>query len=192
MDARPSGQKGVRRTSMLALLVLVTASVATIECSFWEQLFGGGRAWLGPVCWFRLHACGTKAGKTSTVRHCDGHEVDGAATDINSQEDAQTDAPGPRMYSRAMRETELGNAFWRRTFDGEWGQKASGDAGAFDLDDAVEARYPGTDDWYCGSVKKYIGHSDWIVLWVDDVPDDDVQASVIKTKDMRQIFYSQQ
>ncbi|CAK9090218.1 unnamed protein product [Durusdinium trenchii] len=88
---------------------------------------------------------------------------------------------GPRMYYPEDRGTAKGGAFWGRSTEEQWGEFASGEAGSFDKDDLVEGKYPGTEDWYCAQVMKYIGQGDWIVMWVDDMPDDSAKASVLKT-----------
>lgn len=100
----------------------------------------------------------------------------------------EENASSPRMYYREMRSTEVGNAFWRQSTTEKWGEFASGDAGKFDKDDLVEALYPDSNnEWYCAQVMRYIGNSNWIVFWVDDMEEGMAQASVIKTKDMNHI-----
>eukprot|EP00913_Durusdinium_trenchii_P021119 g19844.t1 len=59
------------------------------------------------------------------------------------------------------RGTAKGGAFWGRSTEEQWGEFASGEAGSFDKDDLVEGKYPGTEDWYCAQVMKYIGQGDW-------------------------------
>mmetsp|Transcript_52632 Transcript_52632/g.94478 ORF Transcript_52632/g.94478 Transcript_52632/m.94478 type:complete len:153 (+) Transcript_52632:49-507(+) len=93
----------------------------------------------------------------------------------------------PRNYFQEMRATPAGNKFWARRTEEAWGEKASGDAGCFDKDDLVEAVYSGDGEWYCAQVMKYVGNSDWIVLWHDDMPDENLKASVVSTKDMKHI-----
>mmetsp|Transcript_73163 Transcript_73163/g.171608 ORF Transcript_73163/g.171608 Transcript_73163/m.171608 type:complete len:157 (-) Transcript_73163:206-676(-) len=101
--------------------------------------------------------------------------------------DAESEKNWPRMYFQEDRGTSLGKAFWGRSTDEKWGEFAEGDAGRFDKDDLVEAKYPGTDDWYCAQVMKYIGDSDWIIQWMDDMPDDSARASVVATTEMKHI-----
>ncbi|CAE8707301.1 unnamed protein product [Polarella glacialis] len=93
--------------------------------------------------------------------------------------------PAPTQYFKEMRSTEAGNAFWRQKYNGKWGEGAEGDAGVFDKDVLVEAKYD--DEWYCAQVSKYVGNSGWLVLWLDDLPDGSPQASVVETKDMKLI-----
>mmetsp|Transcript_39510 Transcript_39510/g.92926 ORF Transcript_39510/g.92926 Transcript_39510/m.92926 type:complete len:179 (+) Transcript_39510:76-612(+) len=101
----------------------------------------------------------------------------------------------PKHYYGHMQGTPLGGAFWRRKFDGQWGEYATGDAGKFDKDDLVEAMYD-DGEYYAGQVMKYVGNSEWIVLWLDDLSDDHYEdvpkASTIKTKDMRHLVYEPQ
>mmetsp|Transcript_60907 Transcript_60907/g.170320 ORF Transcript_60907/g.170320 Transcript_60907/m.170320 type:complete len:174 (-) Transcript_60907:124-645(-) len=92
----------------------------------------------------------------------------------------------PRMYYKEMQGTEVGNAFWRQRTTDKWGERAEGDAGQFDKDDLVEATYPGSEERYCAQVMRYVGNSDWIVLWYD-APEGSAQASVVKTKDMEHV-----
>jgi len=100
----------------------------------------------------------------------------------------EENSSSPRMYYREMRSTEVGNAFWRQSTTEKWGELASGDAGKFDKDDLVEALYPDSNNvWYCAQVVRYIGNSNWIVFWVDDMEEGTAQASVVKTKDMHHV-----
>jgi len=94
----------------------------------------------------------------------------------------------PTHYYREMRATPAGNAFWAQKSDVKWGEFETGDPGAFDKDDLVEAIYPGSDEWCSGQIMKYVGNSNWIVMWLDDVPEDGAQASVVKTKDIKHII----
>eukprot|EP00929_Paragymnodinium_shiwhaense_P089595 TRINITY_DN49750_c0_g1_i1.p1 TRINITY_DN49750_c0_g1~~TRINITY_DN49750_c0_g1_i1.p1 ORF type:complete len:169 (-),score=20.26 TRINITY_DN49750_c0_g1_i1:115-621(-) len=102
--------------------------------------------------------------------------------------------PPPRHYYQHMRGEPLGNAFWRQSTKDKWGEKAEGDAGQFDKDDMVEAQLTGSDDpgegeWYSAQVMKYIGNGDWVVMWIDDLPnyEESPKASVVHTSLMRHI-----
>ncbi|CAE7349332.1 unnamed protein product [Symbiodinium natans] len=101
--------------------------------------------------------------------------------------EAESEKNWPRMYYQENRGTPLGKAFWGRSTTEKWGEFAEGDPGKFDKDDLVEAKYPGTDDWYCAQVMKYIGEGDWIIQWMDDMPDDAAKASVVPTKEMKHV-----
>merc|ERR1719401_2296020 len=91
-----------------------------------------------------------------------------------------------RRYTREMRGTPEGGKFWGRKTDEKWGEYAEGNAGKFDKDDLVEAKFPETDDWYSAQVMRYVGDGDWIVMWLDDMPEEcEDQASMVKTADMR-------
>lgn len=99
----------------------------------------------------------------------------------------EIDAP-PRHYFKDMRGTDAGNAFWRQRTREPWGEHAEGDAGQFDKDDLVEAVYDESGDCYSAQVIRYVGNSEWIVLW-HDAPDGSADASVVKTKDMKHITF---
>lgn len=96
----------------------------------------------------------------------------------------------PRMYYQEDRGTPKGGAFWGRSTEEKWGEFASGEAGRFDKDDLVQAVYPGSQEVYCAQVMKYIGSGDWIVMWVDDMPEDFAKASVLKMDEMEHVRIS--
>merc|ERR1711953_1661734 len=111
-------------------------------------------------------------------------------TRVSVAANALDDSGVPEHYYDEMRDSEEGNAFWRRTTDEKWGYSgvdtAEGDAAQFDKDSFVEALYSKDGFWYTGSIMKYVGDGDWIVLWQDyDMPDGSPKASTVKTKNIR-------
>mmetsp|Transcript_112696 Transcript_112696/g.224172 ORF Transcript_112696/g.224172 Transcript_112696/m.224172 type:complete len:175 (+) Transcript_112696:49-573(+) len=119
-------------------------------------------------------------------RHLAGQRPWESSASLKATE-SQVDAEVPRQYFKEMRNTDAGNAFWRRRTDDKWGEFAEGNPGKFDKDDLVEAVYDDTGTSYCAQVVRYVGNDDWLVLWVDDLPEESAQASVVATADMKHI-----
>uniref|UniRef100_A0A7S0FIP9 Uncharacterized protein n=1 Tax=Pyrodinium bahamense TaxID=73915 RepID=A0A7S0FIP9_9DINO len=201
MASSQNGRAIVTRTwsARVALLVGCASGACSLRCVFGVR--GFANAW--PIRRPSLQIAGCKVAAALASRAGAGETPDeleamraqlremGIALEKDFQGDAQgaekQPLNGPRQYYREMRGTEVGNAFWRRKFEGAWGQFAEGEAGAFDLDDLVEAVYPGSDKRFSAQVKRYTGNGDWIVVWMDDLPEGSAQASVVKTKDMKHI-----